>query len=231
MPSNHLILCHPLLSLCSIFRSIRLFSNESALCIRCSKYWNFNFTPCLSNEYSQLISFRMDWLDLLAVQGTLKSLLQHHSSKASMLSLLYGPTLIFIHDYWKNHSFDYTELCQQSDVSLSRFVIAILPRSRSFSFVTAVTICVDFGAQENEIWHYFHFCPIYLPWSDRTGCHDLLFFECWVLSKLFHSPLSPTSRGPLVPLHFLPLKCYHLHIWGCWYFSQKSWFQVVIHPA
>ena len=85
MPSNHLILCCPLLILPSIFPSIRVFSNESALHIRCPKYWSFSFKISPSNEYSGLISFRMDWLGLLAVQGTLKSLLQHHSSKASIL--------------------------------------------------------------------------------------------------------------------------------------------------
>ena len=84
MPSNHLILCRPLLLPPSIFPSIRVFSNESVLCIRWPKYWSFNFSISPSNEYSGLISFRMDWLDLLAVQGTLKSLLQHHSSKASI---------------------------------------------------------------------------------------------------------------------------------------------------
>ena len=85
MPSNHLILCHPLLLLPSTFPSIRLFSNESVLHIRWPKYWSFSFNISTSNEYSGLITFRMDWLDLLAVQGTLKSLLQHHSSKASIL--------------------------------------------------------------------------------------------------------------------------------------------------
>ena len=85
MPSNHLILCHPLLLLLSIFPSIRVFSKESVLHIRWPKYWSFSFSNSHSNEYSELISFRMDWLDLLAVQGTLKSLLQHHSSKASTL--------------------------------------------------------------------------------------------------------------------------------------------------
>ena len=84
MPFNHLILCHPLLLLTSTFPSIRVFSDESVLCLRCPNYWNFGFTISPSNEYSGLISFRMDWLDLLAVQGTLKSLLQHHSSKASI---------------------------------------------------------------------------------------------------------------------------------------------------
>ena len=85
MPSNHLILCRPLLLLPSIFPSIRVFSNDSVLCIRCPKYWRFNFSISPSNEYSGLISFRMDWLDLLAVLKTLKSLLQHHTSKASIL--------------------------------------------------------------------------------------------------------------------------------------------------
>ena len=109
MPSSHLILCHPLFFLPSVFPSIRIFSSEAVLCIRWPKYWSFNFSISPSNEYSGLISFRMDWLDLLAVQGTFKSLLQHHSSKASILqhsSLLYSPTLTSIHDYWKNHSFD-----------------------------------------------------------------------------------------------------------------------------
>ena len=108
MPSNHLILCHPLLLPPSIFTSIRVVSNESVLRIRKPKYWSFSFSISLSNEYSGLISFRMDWLDLLAVQGTLKSLLQHHSSKSSTsaFSFLYSPSLISIHDYWKKHSLD-----------------------------------------------------------------------------------------------------------------------------
>ena len=110
MPSNHLILCRPLLLLPSIFPSIRVFSNESTLCIRWPKYWSFSFSIISpSNEHPGLISFRMDWLDLLAVQGILKSLLQHHSSKSinsSALSFLYSPTLTSIQDYWKNHSLD-----------------------------------------------------------------------------------------------------------------------------
>ena len=105
MPSNHLILCFPLLLLPSIFPSIRVFSNESAPHIRSPKYWSFSFTISPSNEHPGLISFRMDWLDLLAVQGTLKSLLQHHSSKASILQCsAYSPTLTSIHDHRKNHS-------------------------------------------------------------------------------------------------------------------------------
>ena len=113
MPSNHLILCYPLLLLPSIFPSIRVFSNESVLRIRWPKYWSFSFSISPCNEYSELISFRINWLDLLPVQGTLKSLLQHHSSKASILwlSLLYGPTLTSIRDYRRNHSFDQMDLC------------------------------------------------------------------------------------------------------------------------
>jgi len=122
MPSNHPILCHPLLLLPSIFPTIRAFSNESALHIKWPKYWSFSFNISPSNEHPGLISFRIDWLDLLAVQGTLKSLLQHHSSKASIpqlsaLSSLYSPTLKSIHDHRKNHSLDQMDLCWQSNFS------------------------------------------------------------------------------------------------------------------
>ena len=119
MLSNHFILCCPLFHLPSIFPSIRVFSNESALCVTWQKYWSFSFGISPSSEYSGLISFRMDWFDLLADQGTLKSLLQHHldSISFSVLSLIYGPTLRSIHDYWENHSSDYMDLCQQNNVS------------------------------------------------------------------------------------------------------------------
>ena len=108
MPYNHLILCRPFLLPPSIFPSIRVFSNESVLCIRWPKYWSFSFSISSCNEYSGLISFRKDRLDLLAVQGTLKSLFQNHSSKASILqcSAFFMIQLTSTHDYWKNHSFD-----------------------------------------------------------------------------------------------------------------------------
>ena len=109
MSSNNLILCRPLLLLPSIFPSIRVFSKESVLHIRWPKYWSFSFSISPSNEHPGLISFRMDWLDLLAVQGTLKRLLQHHSSKAFILhhsAFFIVPTLTSIHDYWKSHSLD-----------------------------------------------------------------------------------------------------------------------------
>ena len=112
MPSSHLILCHPLLFVFSIFPSIRIFSNESVLRIRRSKYWSFSFSINPSNEYSRLISFNTDWFGLLDVQGTLKSLLQHYSSKASIFqsSVYFSPksnivSHPYMNDYWKNHSF------------------------------------------------------------------------------------------------------------------------------
>ena len=114
MPSSHLILCRPLLLLPTIPTSIRVFTNESALRIRWPKYWSFSFNISPSNEHPGLISFRMDWLNFLAVQGTLKSLLQHHSSKSinfSVLSFLHSPTLTSIHDHWKNHSLRYHLIC------------------------------------------------------------------------------------------------------------------------
>ena len=112
-PTSLLILCCLLLLLHSIFRSIRFFYNELVLHIRWPKYWSFNFSISPSNEYSGLISFRMDWLDLLAVQETLKSLLQHHRSKTSILqhSAFFMSPLTSIHDYCKNHSVNYTDLC------------------------------------------------------------------------------------------------------------------------
>ena len=108
MPSNLVILCHFLLLLPSIFPSVRVFSNKLAIHIRWPKYWSFRFNISPSNEYSGLISFRMDYLDLLSVQGTLKCLLQHHSSKALLLpcSAFFIVQLLSIHDYWKNHNLD-----------------------------------------------------------------------------------------------------------------------------
>ena len=110
MPSSHFILWRPLL-LFSIFPSIRDFHNESAVCIRWPKYWSFSFSISLSNEYSGLISFKIDWFDLLAVQGTLGSLLQHHSWKHQFFGALpYGPVLRNIHDHWEDHRLDYMDL-------------------------------------------------------------------------------------------------------------------------
>ena len=149
MPSNHLILCHPLLLLPSIFPSIRVFSNESSLYIRWPKYWSLSFNISPSNEYSGLISFRFDWLDLLAVQETLKSLLQHHSSKASAFFTVQLP-----HPYMTTgKTIAFTRWTFVGKVMslllsmLSRLVITFLPRSKHFSnFMGPVTNCSDFGS-------------------------------------------------------------------------------------
>ena len=121
MPSNHLVLCHPLLFLPLIFLSIRVFFNKLAVCIRWPEYWSFSLSINPSNGYSGLISFRIDWFDLVAVQETLKSLLKHHSSKASILrcSAFFVDQLShpYMNDYRKNHTFDYMNLSQQSNVS------------------------------------------------------------------------------------------------------------------
>ena len=184
MPSNHLVLCCPLLLLPSILPSIRVFSNESALCIRWPKYCSFSFSISPSNEYSGLICFRMDLLDFLAVQGTLKSLLQHHTSKASILqpSAFFGVQLSHLHTTAEKT----TALTRWTFVSkvMSAFWYAVwvgysfsFRQEASFNFMAAVTILNDFGAQENKFWHCFHCSPIYLPWSKGARCHDLRFLN------------------------------------------------------
>ena len=165
MPSNHLILCRPLPLLPSIFPSIRVFSSESVLHIRWPEYWSFSISP--SNEYSGLISFRIDWFDILVVQGTLKSF-EHHSSKASILRCSAFLMVRFSHPYLLTGKM--ITLTRRAFVSkimsllfnmLSRFVIA--KEQASFNFMAAITICSDFGAQENKVCHTFHCFPIYLP--------------------------------------------------------------------
>ena len=183
MPSNHFILCHPLLLPPSIFPSISDFSNESVLRIRWPKYWSFSVNSP-SNEYSGPISFRMDWLDLLAVQGTHKSLLQHHNSKASILRCSAFFIVQLSHPHMTTGKT--IALTRWTFVSkagsllfnvLSRLVIAFLPRVKHPLTAAAVTICSDFGAQENKVCYCFHCFPFYLPWSDGTGCHNLSFLN------------------------------------------------------
>jgi len=159
----------------------QVLSNESVLHSRWPKYWSFCFSISTSNEYSGLISFRMDWFDLLVVQGTLKSLLQHHRSKASVLQCSAFLMVQLSHPYMTTGKIiALTRWTFVSNVSafnmLSRLVIAFLPRSKClFNFRAAVIICSGFGAQENKVCNCFHCFPIYLPWSDRTRCHDLSF--------------------------------------------------------
>ena len=159
MPSSHLILCHPLLLLPSIFPSIRVFSNESVLCIRRSNYWSFSFSISPSNEHPGLISFRMDWLDLLAVQRTFKNLLQHHSSKASILWCSAFFTVQLSHPYVTTGKT--TALTRRTFIGKtmsllfnmpSRFVIAFLPRSKCLliSWLQSPS-AVIFGAPQNKI--------------------------------------------------------------------------------
>ena len=183
MPSNHLILCRPLLLPPSIFPSVRVFSNESALHIRWPKRWSFSFNISPSNEHSELISFRMDWLDLLAVQGTRKSLLQRHSSKASVL----------LHSAFFTVQLSYPYMTPGKTIALtrrtfvgkvmslllnmpSRLVITFLPRSKRLliSWLKSPTAVI---LEPKKVWRCFHCFPIYFPWSDGTGCHDLRFLN------------------------------------------------------
>ena len=156
MPSSRLILCRPLLLLPPIPPSIRVFSSESTLHMRWPKYWSFSLSP--SNEHPGLVSFRMDWLDLLAVQGTLKSLLQHHSSKASILWHLAFFTVQLSQPYMTTGKT--TALTKRTSVGkvmslplnmLSRLVITFLPRSKCLNFMAAVTICSNFGGPKNKV--------------------------------------------------------------------------------
>ena len=169
MPSNHVILCCPLLLLPSIFPSIGVFSYESALHIRWPKYWNFSFNISPSNEHPGLISFRMDWLDLLAVQGILKSLLQHHGSKPSILLCSAFFIVQLSHPYMTSGK----TLTRRTFVDrltsllfnmLSRLVIIFLPRRKSHLISWWQSpFAVIFGAQKNKVRHCFHCFPIYLP--------------------------------------------------------------------
>ena len=182
MPSNHLILCPPLFLLPSIFPRIGVFPNESTLCIRWPKYWSFSFNISPSNEYPGLISLRMDWLDLLAVQGTLRSPLQHHNSKASILWRSAFFTVQLSHPYMTTGKT--IALTRQIFVDkvmslllnmLSRLVITFLPRIKHLltSWLQSPS-AVILEPPQNKSFHCF---PIYLPWSDRTRCHDLSFLN------------------------------------------------------
>ena len=183
MPSNHLIFCCPLLLLPSI--SIRFFSNESVLHIRWSKYWSFSFSISPSNKCSGLISFRMDWLNLLAVQGTLKSLLQQHSSKASILRRSAFFIVQLSHPYMTSGKT--IALTRQTFVGkvmsllfnmLSWLVITFLPRSKRL-FISCLQLqsAVILEPFKNKVCHCFHCFSIYLPCSDGTRCHDLSFLN------------------------------------------------------
>ena len=182
--SNHLILCCRFLLLPSMFPSIRVFSNESVLCIRWPKYWNFSFVISPSNEYSGLISFRIDWLDLLAFQGTLKSLLQHHRSKASILWHSAFSMVQLSHPYLTTgKTIGLTRWTFVSKVMyllfnmLSRLVIAFLPRSKCLLISWLQSPSAVILEPKKIKSHCFHCFPLYVPWSDGTRCHDLNFLN------------------------------------------------------
>ena len=185
MPSSYLILCRPLLLMPSIFPSIRVFSNESVLRIRWPKYWSFCFNISLSNEYPGLISFRRDWLDLLAVQGTLKSLFQHHSSKASILQHSAFFMVKLSHPYMTTGKTKamtrWTFVGKVMSLlfnMLSRLVITFLPRNKRLliSWLQSPSALI-LEPPQNKLSNCFYCFPIYLPWSDGTRCHDLSFFN------------------------------------------------------
>ena len=160
------------------------FSSESVLCIRRLKYWSFSFSISSSKEYVELISFRIDWFDLLAVQGSSPTP-QFKSINSSVLSLLYGPPLTSIHDYWKNYGFDWMDLCWQSNVAafnmLSRFVITFLQRSKRVLISWLQSSSKWFYSQKNSL-SLFSLFPHWfaMKWWDQRPWSR--FFKCWVLS-------------------------------------------------
>ena len=184
MPCSHLILWRPLLLLPPIPPSIRVFPNKSTLHIRWPKYWSFSFSIIPSKEHPGLISFRMDWLDLLAVQGTLKSLLQH-SSKASILQHSAFLTVQLSHPYvTTGKTIALTRGTFVDKVMslllnmLSRLVIIFLPQSKRLliSWLQSPS-AVILEPKTNKVWHCFHCFPTHFPWSDGTRCHDLHFLN------------------------------------------------------
>ena len=189
--SNHLILCCPLLLLPSIFPSIMVFSNVSVLCIRWTKYWNFSFSISPYNEYSGLISFRIDLFDLLAVQGTL-SLLQHHSSKALILRCSAFFIVQLSHPYMTiGKTIALTRWTFVDKVMsllfniLSRLIIALLSRRKRLLISWLQSPSAVILEPRKIVSHCFHCFPIYLPWSDGTRCHDLIFFNVEILANFF----------------------------------------------
>ena len=178
--SNYFILHCPLLLLLSVFPSIRIFSKESAVRIRWPKYWSFSFSISPSNDYSCWFPFWIDWFELLAVRKTLKRLLEHHSSKTSVLQCSVFFMVQLSHPYMtteKKHSFDYIDHCQQSDISaVTAFFQA------SFNFVAAVTVCSEFGAPEN-IWSYLYFSQ--QSWSANVSSNLVfhMMYSAYELNK------------------------------------------------
>ena len=227
MPSNHLIFCHPLLLPPSIFPSIRVFSNEPVLHIRWPKYWSFRLSISSSNEYSGLITFRVDQLDLSAVQMNLKTHLQHHSSKTLILRCSAFFTVQLSHPYMTTG--ETIALIRRTFVDkvmsllftmLSRLVITFLPRSKclSISWLQSPS-AVILEPQNNKVCHCFHCFPIYFPWSDGTGCHrrgtisEYNILVCQVGSELKGRDITLPTKVRLVKAMVFPVVMYGWESW------------------
>ena len=238
MPSNYLILCHPLLLLPSIFSSIRVFSNESALCMSWPNYWSFSFNISPSNEHSGPISFNMDWLDLLAVQGTLKSVLQLHSSKASILWCSAFFIVQLSHPYMTTGKM--IALTKQTFVGkimsllfnmLSRLIIIFLPRNKHLliSWLQSPSVVI---LEPKKL------KPDTISIVSPSICHevmgpDAMILVFWVLSfKPTFSLSSFTFIKRLFNSSSLSgIKVISSEYLRSWYFSWQSWFQLVLLPA
>ena len=231
IPSNHLIFCFPLLLLPSVFPSIGVFSSELVFCIRWPKYWSFSFSIRPSKEYSGFISFRIDWLALLAVQGTLKGLLQHYNLNASVLK--YSAIFIVRLSQLYMTTGKTRALTRWTFVGevmsllfnmLSRFVIVFLARSK-YLLISWLQLPSAVILEPKKI------KPVTVSIVPPSICHEVMGLDAmilvfWMLSFKLAFSLSSFSflKSSLVSLHFL-------HIWGYWYFSRQSWFQLVPHPA
>ena len=185
MPSSYLILWCPLLLLPSLLPSIGEFSNGSAVRIRWPKYWSFSFSISPSNKYSGLISLKIEWFDLLAVQGNFQGSSpapQFEGMDSLAFCFLAYPALTAICDPREDHSLDYMDRCRQSHACFSARSLGFhrpLVTEQSSDSMAAVTVRSDFRAQEEDICHCFHLSPFYLPWSNGAGCHDLSLFVCF----------------------------------------------------
>ena len=225
MPSNHLIFCHPLLLLPSFFPSIKVFSNELPLHIRWPEYWSFSFSISSFNEYSGLISLKIDWLDLPAVQGTLKSLIQHHHSKASVLQCSVFFMIQHSHPYMNTgKTIALTRWTFIGKVMsllfnmLSRFGHSFSSKEQvSFNFMAAVIICSGFGVQENKVCHCFHCFPTYLPWSDGA---DAIIFD--LIQKSKHTPQPWGHQDWLYAFFLISNKMGGLTRTHSWWWSSES---------
>ena len=230
---THVHWVNALLFLPSTLPSFRVFSKELALCIRWPKYWSFSFSISTFNKYSVLISFWIDWFGHSSRESQESSPMPQFTNINSLvLSLLYGPTPKSIHDYWKNHHFDIQTFVSKVMSLLFNVVQVYHPFSSkekaSFSFVLAVTICSDFGAPQIKVSHCFH--------GSLTICHEVMGPNAMILVFLmliFKPPFSLSSFTFIKRFFSFSLSAIRVlsSAWGYWYFSQQSWFQLLVVPA